>query len=322
VAEWDEGGDNKGTDKKGTAFAGRSETGIARHGKSTDDTKSKPLDAHQDNRTATMRTLQGKRAFITGAGLGLGRALAWQLARAGAEVIVTDRDQGRIEFVVGELRGAGLPAHGYHLDVTSSCEAGHVRERVLAERGPIDVLINNAGVVQGGPFVDVPLEKHRQTFEVNVLGLVAVTHAFLPDLLARPEAHIVNIASASAFIPLPWGTTYAASKWAVLGFTDSLREELRLQGRSHLGVTAVCPSYIDTGLFTGARPPRFTWLLTADDVASAVVHAIRRGKETILLPWTARLLLTTRGLLPQPVFRAMCRWMGVSTSMMEWTGRN
>src|SRR5271156_6135452 len=98
-----------------------------------------------------MRLLQGKRALITGAGLGLGRALAWQMAQAGAEVIVTDRDQGRIEVVVGELRGAGLLAHGYRLDVTSSGEVARVREQVLAECGGIDVLINNAGVVQGGP---------------------------------------------------------------------------------------------------------------------------------------------------------------------------
>jgi len=215
---------------------------------------------------------------------------------------------------------ASLRAHGYRLDVTSPEEIGQIRERVLTERGLIDVLINNAGTVHCGLFGEVPMARHRQTFEVNVLGLVMVTHAFLPDLIARPEANLVNIASASAFISLPRGTTYAASKWAVLGFTDSVREELRLLGHRHVGVTVVCPSYIDTGLFRGARPARFTWMLTADGVASAVVEAIRRGKETVVLPWTVGLILAVKRFLPQSLFRGLCRWLGVNTSLTEWTG--
>src|SRR5947208_2544805 len=108
---------------------------------------------------AAMRTFHGKRTLITGAGRGLGRALAWQLARAGAEVLVTDRDQSSVEAVVKELTGAGLPAHGYRLDITSADEVSQVRQRVLAERGAIDVLINNAGMVQGGPFREVPVAR-------------------------------------------------------------------------------------------------------------------------------------------------------------------
>ncbi len=268
-----------------------------------------------------MRTLHGKRVLITGAGHGLGSALAWQLARAGAEVLVTDRDPEAMETVVRELHAAGLPAHAFRLDVTDTAEVLQVRQRVLGERGPIDVLINNAGVVSGGPFADVALERHREMVAVNVLGVLGLTHAFLPDLIARPEAHLVNIASASAFVPLPWATSYAASKWAVLGFTDSLREELRLQGHRHVGVTAVCPSYIDTGLFAGARPARFTRLLSADEVAAAVLRAIQRGTAMVVLPWSVRLLLAAMGLLPRRTFHGLCRWLGVSSSMTGWKGK-
>jgi all-trans-retinol dehydrogenase (NAD+) len=82
----------------------------------------------------------------------------------------------------------------------------------------------------------------------------------------------------------------------------------------------VCPSYIDTGLFAGARPARFTWMLTADSVASAVVQAIRRGKETVVLPWTVGLIFAVKRFLPQSLFHGLCRWMGVNTSLTEWTG--
>jgi len=93
-----------------------------------------------------------------------------------------------------------------------------------------------------------------------------------------------------------------------------------LVGHRHVGVTVVCPSYIDTGLFAGARPARFTWMLTADGVASAVVQAIRRRKKTVVLPWTVGLILAVKRLLPQSLFHGLCRWMGVNTSLTDWTG--
>jgi short-subunit dehydrogenase len=267
-----------------------------------------------------MRSLQHKRVLITGAGRGLGRALAEHFARAGAEVIVTDRDEGAARTVLAELHKAGRPAAAYPLDVTDEAAVIRLRDRLHAERGPLDVLVNNAGVVSGGEFLRVPLDRHRLTFEVNLLGLVAVTHAFLPDLIARPEGHLVNIASASALIALPWASTYASSKWAVLGFSDSLREELRVQGHRHVGVTTVCPSYIDTGLFAGAKPARLTWLLTADSVAAAVLRAVRRRQQTLLLPWTVRLLTACAAGLPRPLFQRLCALLGVSTSMTGWQG--
>jgi short-subunit dehydrogenase len=268
-----------------------------------------------------MRSLRDKRALITGAGRGLGRALAQHLAAAGAEVIVTDRDAGLVEAVVAELRGEGRRAAGYPLDVTDAGQVEEVRRRLHAERGPIDLLVNNAGVVFGGEFLRLPLARHRATVAVNLDGVLALTHTFLPDLIARPEAHLVNVASASALVALPWAASYAATKWAVLGFSESLREELRLQGHRHVGVTAVCPSYVDTGLFAGARPPWGTRLLTPDAVAAATVRAVRRGRELVLLPWTVRLLAGLSALLPRPWRRRLAAWLGVSTSMQGWRGR-
>jgi short-subunit dehydrogenase len=267
-----------------------------------------------------MTTVRDKRALITGAGHGLGKALARRFAQAGAEVLITDRDADRVAATVAELTQAGLRAFGYSFDVTAAEQVQEVHHRLLQERGPIDLLVNNAGVVFGGEFLKVPLAQHGATIAVNLLGVVTVTHVFLPDLIARPHGHIVNVASASAVVALPWATTYAASKWAVLGFSDSLREELRLQGHRHLRVTAVCPSYIDTGLFTGARPVRLTRLLNPEQVAAAVLRAVERDREFLLLPWTAQLIHAICGILPRRAYRQICAWLGVSTSMLQWQG--
>jgi short-subunit dehydrogenase len=151
-------------------------------------------------------------------------------------------------------------------------------------------------------------------------GVIALTHAFLPDLIARPAGHIVNIASAAAVIALPMATSYAASKWAVLGFSDSLREELRELGHRHVGVTAVCPGYIATGLFDGARPSRLTRWLTPEEVAAAVVRAVERGHEFVMLPRSTRTMYRLCAGLPRSWFRAICRALGVSQSMAGWKG--
>jgi all-trans-retinol dehydrogenase (NAD+) len=264
--------------------------------------------------------LSDKRVLVTGAGQGLGRALAVEFARAGAEVIVTDVDPKRAARVAEELAADGRPPLSYTLDVNSADQVREVRERILTDRGPIDILVNNAGVVFGGGFLDVPLQRHRQTIDINLSGILTTTHAFLSDLLARPEGYVVNIVSASAVIALPYATTYAASKAAALSFSDSLREELRLMGRQNVRVLAVCPSYISTGLFDGARAPAMTRILKPEFVAQETVRAVERGRDFLMLPWTARLLYSTCGWMPSSMYRRLCAWFGVSTSMVEWRG--
>jgi short-subunit dehydrogenase len=267
-----------------------------------------------------MTVVRDKRVLITGAGHGLGQAIAERFARAGAEVIVTDRDSARAEAAAQSAIQSGGRASAYPLDVTSIEQIHSLHEHISAECGPIDILVNNAGVVHGGPFLEVPLERHRATVEVNLLGVLSVTHAFLPDLIAQPEGHIVNIASAAAVIALPWAVSYMATKGAVLGFSDSLREELRLQGHQHVGVTAICPSYIDTGLFAGARPARLTRMLKPGTVADKVLRAVEWNREMVLLPRTVQMFYRVARHLPRGLYRRVCGWLGISTSMVEWRG--
>ena len=262
----------------------------------------------------------GGRVLVTGAGHGLGFAIASAFAQVGAHVIVTDVSAERVQHAVHQLKQAGHSANGYRLDVTAPAQIAEVRSRLNAEAGPIDVLVNNAGVVFGGAFLDVPLERHFATVGVNLSGVLAMTHAFLPDLLARTAAHVVNVASASAVLALPMATSYAASKWAVLGFSESLREELCVLGHRHVGVTAVCPSFVATGLFDGAKPARLTGWLTPEKVASATVRAVERGKEFVMQPWTVRAFYALCAGWPRGWYRALSRALGVSQSMTGWQG--
>jgi all-trans-retinol dehydrogenase (NAD+) len=267
-----------------------------------------------------MPNIRAQRILITGGGHGLGRALARRFSRAGAFVAISDRDAARAHAVAGELREAGGTALALALDVTDDRAIAAAQTILAAEFGPLDILINNAGIVHGGPFLDVSIEHHRATIAVNFDGLVAVTHAFLPELLRRPEAAIVNLASASAFVAMPHGTTYAASKSAVLSFTDSLREELRQSGHRHVHLLAVCPSFIDTGMFAGARPPLKIPMLAPDAVAGAIIQALDRRRELLIVPGSVRWLWRLCRALPRPVFRWLCRRLGVADCMADCRG--
>lgn len=268
-----------------------------------------------------VRDLRGKRVLVTGAARGIGRAVCLRFARAGAVPLLADLEAAALDGAVEAVRGTAPAAKGYAVDVTDPATIASLRGAIHADGGPIDVLVNNAGVVFGGPFLDVPLERHRATFRVNVEGVVAMTHAFLPDLLSRPEAHLVQMASASGFLALPHGSTYAASKWACVGFSESMRAELALRPGNAVGVTTVCPSYVSTGLFEGVRPPLFVPMLTAEKLATKVVTAVLRDRAWVREPWMVKLTPFLRGTLPGPIFDSVARLLGVSTSMLSWKGR-
>jgi all-trans-retinol dehydrogenase (NAD+) len=268
-----------------------------------------------------MSSLAHRRILVTGAGRGLGNEIARQLLRLQAEVIVTDRDANRLAEAVKDLGSGGGSVFGYELDVTDGEAVLKFRDRLHREHGPLDGVVNNAGIVHGGAFLSVPVESHLQTVDINLSGVIRVTHAFLPDLIARPESYLVNLISASAIIPLPMGSSYAASKWAGLGFTESLREELKMLGHRHVRVIAVCPSYIATGLFDGAKPAAGTWMLTPETVAAKVIRSMEKYRQVVLVPWTVRLLVIAKGWLPRRAYYWFLRRIGVNTSMKEWHGR-
>lgn len=268
-----------------------------------------------------MKQLRGRTVLITGAGRGIGQALAWRFAREGCHVLVGELPGQSVDQTLTGVVDRGGKATALALDVTDRDSVAAAAARVRSELGGLDILINNAGTVRGGAFLDVPLEDHLLTHQVNTIGPVIVTHEFLGDLISRPAAHLVNIASASGFIGLPWGSTYASSKWALIGLGESLRLELASLGHRHVGVTTVCPSYTRTGLFDGARPARTTRVITPEHLADRVVRAVIHDRPFVKTPWLVALIPLLRGVLPTPLFDAVGRAFGATTSMQQWRGR-
>lgn len=269
-----------------------------------------------------MTTLQGKRVLITGGAQGIGLQMARQFAAHGCEIVIADIDDEKLAEAKATIEALHAKAWGFRVDVTNPTSIASLRQQIAAEAGPIDILVNNAGVVFGGPFTETPIDDHFKTYEVNVLGVVAMTHAFLPDLIERPEAHLVHIASASGFIGLPYGSTYASSKWAVIGFGESIRAELKLTGQHHVHNTIVCPSYIGTGMFEGAEAPKATRILDPEDIATKIVHAVERNKLYVLEPFMVKLTPILRDLLPTSLYDRVSHLFGADTSMAHWKGRD
>lgn len=269
-----------------------------------------------------MNKLEGKRVLITGGAQGIGYEMAKKFAERGCAIVLADINEAKAAEAADELAKRGATAVGLQVDVTNPASIAALRARIAAEVGPVDVLVNNAGVVFGGPFTKTPLDQHLKTYEVNLLGLVAVTHAFLDDLVARPEAHLVHIASASGLIGLPYGSTYASSKWGVIGFGESIRAELNLLGHEHVKHTIVCPSYIGTGMFDGAEAPKATSILQPEELAEKVVHAVERDTVHVLEPFMVKLTPLLKAVLPTGLYDRLAHLFGADTSMAHWTGRD
>jgi len=267
-----------------------------------------------------MTELKGKRVLITGGAQGIGLEMAIKFAGRGAEIVIADLNEAKLPGAKARIEEVGVAAWAFPVDVTNPASIASLRAQIAAEAGPVDVLVNNAGVVFGGPFTETPLDRHFKTFEVNVLGVVAMTHAFLADLIERPEAHLVHISSASGFIGLPYGSTYAASKWAVIGFSESIRAELNLTGRKHVHSTVVCPSYIGTGMFDGVEAPKATNILEPAYLAEKVVQAVERNRIHVLEPFMVKLTPLLRSLLPTGLSDKLSHLFGADTSMAHWTG--
>lgn len=265
--------------------------------------------------------LNSKVAIVTGAARGIGLATAKRLREAGARVVIWDLEPGAID-AVGDL--AELTQR---VDVSDG-EAVLAAVREVQEKlGPIDILVNNAGVFRPGAFEAAPVSEWDLTIDVNVRGVINASHAVLPQMYERDRGHIVNISSAAGLLGVPGMSVYSASKWAVLGLTESIRHEARNRG-SHVRVSSIHPMYITTGLFEGAKLSGLGAIVVPqvkdhDVIAKAVVEkALRRGRYLVRRPRTLWLASLLRGILPHRWFLRATRLFGVHTSMNRWRGEN
>lgn len=250
----------------------------------------------------------------------MGHGMARRFLEEGAEVLLVDYDGAALEAAETALRPLG-PVRSFTYDLSERDNIRRLKDDVAATAGRVDILVNNAGVVSGGAYEAIDPAADARMLAVNVEAVHWMTKAFLPDLIAAPEGHLVQMASAAAFIGIPYQAVYCASKWFVVGLSESIRQELRDQGHRHVHLTIVCPSLVDTGMFAGARPPRLVPLLPPDVVVDKVVTAVRRNRLYIREPFMVKLTPFLRAILPTRVYDATADVFGLRRLMSHFRGR-
>ncbi|WP_030517662.1 SDR family NAD(P)-dependent oxidoreductase [Nocardia sp. NRRL WC-3656] len=273
-----------------------------------------------------MDTVAGKRVLITGAAMGLGKSFAQRAVREqAADVVLWDVNETALKQTAAELSSGSVSrVHHYVVDVSDQQSIIDAAAAVRSEVGDIDVLVNNAGIVRGnGYFWETENRADiDKTMAINSLAPMYIALEFLPAMVQRKTpARVLNIASSAALVSNPRMSVYAASKWAALGWSDSVRLELEQSGNQHVKVTTVCPTYINTGMFDGAKGFWFTPILEQEEVADTAWREMKNGAALVVLPWTSRLNRAISGLLPLKVRDFYLNKVGVYHSMDEFTGR-
>ena len=273
-----------------------------------------------------MRSVKGKRVLVTGGAMGMGRLFAERaIAEQAAAVVLWDVNEAALNDTLNELADGATEISGYIVDVADAEEVAGTAAAVLDDLKGIDVLINNAGVVRGNKyFWETDLEHDtKATIDINTLGPMYVAHEFLPAMIAESgECRMLNLASAAGFTPNPRMAVYAASKWAVIGWSDSVRLELKQAGLDHVKVTTVCPYYVRTGMFDGARSAPLLPILDPADVVEEAWGAMLAGRPFVVMPKTVMLSEMLKGVVPTSVRDFIAdHIIGVYHTMDDFTGR-
>ncbi|MGM7721286.1 SDR family NAD(P)-dependent oxidoreductase [Metabacillus sp. Hm71] len=234
------------------------------------------------------RRIQGCHVAITGASSGIGEKIAIECANNGANLILLARREERLVRLAEQIKhDYGISCSYYILDVQDLDSVQRVFSNIAQEVGPIDVLVNNAGFGIFNDVLEASLDEMKSMFEVNVYGLVACTKMVLPAMMERKKGHIINIGSQAGKIATPKSSLYSATKHAVLGFTNSLRMEVK---SNNIYVTSVNPGPIKTDFFTIADKQGDyvknveRWMLDPNKVARIIVEAMLTPKREINLP--------------------------------------
>lgn len=276
---------------------------------------------HQDS----LESVRGMRVLITGAAQGMGAIFARMAAAEGAQsMFLWDIKEELLQRTADELRQQHpqVAIHAQVVDLSSRAPIERAAEKVR-HHGEVQVLINNAGVVTGGAFTDQEPDHIEATLAVNTLAPMYLASHFLPGMLAsRGPGRILTIASAAALVSNPNMSVYAASKAAVLTWSDSVRLELERARGHQVKITSFCPTYVSTGMFAGVNKMLFTPILSPEQVARKAWEAMLRGTPIVLMPWTSKLGQVLRGLLPTSLWDRLAGGpLGIYRSMDGFTGR-
>jgi NAD(P)-dependent dehydrogenase (short-subunit alcohol dehydrogenase family) len=246
------------------------------------------------------RPLTGKTAVVTGGGRGIGKAISRSLAREGVRVAIADLDDAVAQQAAGEIGGGAI---GLRLDVTDRPAFTAALDDLEQRLGPLDIIVNNAGIMPIGPFEQESDATALRQLELNLHAVIHGSKEAVRRMKPRGTGHIVNIASIAGKAGAPGGATYSACKHGVVGLSESLRAELHGTG---LEVHLVMPAFVNTDLASGTKEIRGVKRSSPEDVAEAVVDALKIGRFEVYVPRSLKALITSTSLVPRPV----AEWVG------------
>lgn len=269
-----------------------------------------------------MSLFDNKNILVTGGASGIGYLMGLKALEKGARhLIIWDINEEALFETEKEFKESGYSVSVQVVDVRDAESINTAAAEVKSDIGVVDILFNNAGIVTGGSFADQSVQNIEDTMNVNATGIMLVCHAFINEMISAGSGNIINIASAAGLTPNPGMCVYAASKWAAVGWSESLRLEM-VKNNTGISVLTVMPGYINTGMFKGVSPPLLMPFLDPEKITDKIFRSVEKGKIRLREPWLVKLTPFLRGILPGPVYDIIAgRIFKVYDSMSTFKGR-
>lgn len=271
------------------------------------------------------KNIAGEVVLITGAGSGIGRLMAQEFAARSTVLVLWDINQEGMKETARLAKSNGASrVHYYICDCSDKNEVYRVADQVKREVGDVSILVNNAGIVTGKKFMDAPDSLIEKTMDVNIMAHFWTYKAFLPAMIANNHGHLVSIASSAGLIGVNGLADYCASKFAAVGFAESVGLELLATGKDGVKTTIVCPYFINTGMFDGCQTkwPKLLPILNPDYVAKKIIHAVLTDQVYLLLPRSMYLIAGLKNVLNMKQAIVLGQYLGAFNLMDAFRGRS
>ncbi|MEI8075677.1 MAG: SDR family oxidoreductase [Bacteroidota bacterium] len=268
-----------------------------------------------------MSQILGKKALITGGASGIGKLMGRLLLQKGLDTLVIwDLNEALMLSTEEELKAEGFKVRSYKVNVMDTQSVISTARLVNEEIGMIDILINNAGIIVGKYFLDHTHEDIDRTMGINSSALMHITSEFLPAMVASKTGHIVNIASAAGLVSNPKMSVYVASKFSVVGWSDSLLLEMKI-AQTNVQVTTVTPFYISTGMFDGVKSS-IVPIVKPEVAVRKIIKGLENNRRYVRMPGIVNWVPLFKGILPAFLFDIIVgQWLGMYRSMDDFKGR-